>query len=66
MRVCIVFAHPSRLSFSGAVLNKFFRGLSDAGHTYEIVDLYEMGFKSEMDICRYGRETGFDFGLQLQ
>jgi NAD(P)H dehydrogenase (quinone) len=60
MRVYIVFAHPSRSSFSGAVLERFVQGLRDAGHVYEIGDLYEMGFQSEMDVCQYRRETRFD------
>jgi NAD(P)H dehydrogenase (quinone) len=32
-------------------------GLKEAGHSYEIADLYEMGFQSEMDETQYFRET---------
>lgn len=60
MRVYIVFAHPSRSSFCGAVLDRFVQGLTEAGHIYEIGDLYEMGFQAEMDVCHYKRETGLD------
>jgi NAD(P)H dehydrogenase (quinone) len=60
MHVYIVFAHPARSSFSRAVLGEFARGLRDAGHTYEIADLYEMGFASEMDAEQYEREVGLD------
>jgi len=44
MKVLIVFAHPNPLSFTKAVLNNFVRGLKDAGHQYEIVDLYKIRF----------------------
>ncbi len=60
MHVYIVFAHPSRDSFNRSVLDTFTRGLKDAGHTYEIGDLYRMGFKSEMDPVQYQREVGLD------
>jgi NAD(P)H dehydrogenase (quinone) len=60
MHVYIVFAHPGEDSFNKEVLNTFFKGLRDAGHTYEIGDLYRMGFKSEMDLAQYQREVGLD------
>jgi NAD(P)H dehydrogenase (quinone) len=60
MHVYILFCHPSKESFGAAVLEAFTRGLRDAGHTYEIGDLYEMGFKSEMDVDQYRREVGLD------
>ena len=60
MHVYILFAHPSRRSFSGAVLEAFSRGLRAAGHTYEINDLYESCFNPEMDIDQYEREVGLD------
>jgi len=60
MHVYIVFAHPSEDSFNRNVLDAFIRGLGDAGHTYEIGDLYRMDFKSEMDREQYLREVGLD------
>ncbi len=57
MHIYVIFAHPSRRSFSSSVLDAFTRGLEDAGHTFEIGDLYEMGFQSEMDEAQYLRET---------
>ena len=60
MHVYIVFAHPAKESFSREILRKFTKGLSDAGHTYEIADLYGMNFKSEMDAAQYTREVGLD------
>jgi len=60
MHVYILFAHPSKMSFNKEILSAFTRGLREAGHTYEIGDLYEMGFKSEMDAEQYHREIGLD------
>ena len=57
MHVYIVFAHPSHRSFSKCVLDAFVRGLAEAGHSFEIADLYAMGFQSEMDEAHYFRET---------
>lgn len=57
MHIYIIFAHPSKRSFSKNVLDAFIMGIEEAGHSYEIVDLYEMGFQSEMDETQYFRET---------
>ncbi len=42
------------------MLEIFTRGLVDAGHTFELADLYRMGFESEMKIEQYKREVGLD------
>jgi NAD(P)H dehydrogenase (quinone) len=60
MRVYIVFAHPSRKSFTWQVLQAFTRGLEAGRHEYEVGDLYEMGFQTDMDLEHYKRETGGD------
>lgn len=65
MHVYILFAHPSKESFSRAVLDAFVRGLEDAGHTLEIADLYESRFESEMDAEQYKREVGGDPGAPV-
>jgi NAD(P)H dehydrogenase (quinone) len=44
MRILTIYAHPERESFCHAVLEQFTRGLEDAGHTSEVLDLYAMGF----------------------
>ena len=44
MRVLTVYAHPNPASFCHALLDQFTRGLADAGHTYEVVDLHAIGF----------------------
>jgi len=60
MHVYILFAHPSHKSFTWEVLSAFTQGLGDAGHTFEVGDLYEMDFQTDMDLAQYERETGFD------
>jgi NAD(P)H dehydrogenase (quinone) len=44
MKVLIIFAHPNPLSFTRAVLDNFVKGLKEAGHQYEVVDLYKIKF----------------------
>jgi len=44
MKVLTVFAHPSPASFCAALLEQFTRGLTDAGHTSTLVDLYAIDF----------------------
>ena len=56
MHVYIVFAHPSRRSFTGDVLVEFCRGVKDGGHSYQIGDLYEMDFRTDMSLDEYNRE----------
>lgn len=60
MHVYVVFAHPSRESFTYAVFEAFAAGLREAGHTFDVCDLYEIGFKSDMDVAQYAREMGSD------
>jgi NAD(P)H dehydrogenase (quinone) len=44
MKVLTVFAHPNSKSFCHAILKQFTKGLEDAGHTSEVVDLYAIRF----------------------
>jgi len=44
MRVLTVYAHPNPKSFCYSVLQQFTKGLKDAGHTSEVVDLYAIRF----------------------
>lgn len=44
MRVLVVYAHPYPKSFNHAILESFTKGLTDGGHTYEVVDLYAIKF----------------------
>jgi NAD(P)H dehydrogenase (quinone) len=44
MNVLIVYSHPNPQSFNHALLEAFTEGLKEAGHTYEVSDLYVNGF----------------------
>jgi NAD(P)H dehydrogenase (quinone) len=44
VRVLIVYAHPNPKSFCHAILQQFTKGLEDAGHVSEVVDLYAIRF----------------------
>jgi NAD(P)H dehydrogenase (quinone) len=44
MKVLIIYAHPNPMSFTNAILNHFVKGLKEAEHQYEIVDLYKIKF----------------------
>jgi len=44
MRVLTVYAHPNPKSFCHAILQKFTKGVVDAGHVSEVVDLYAIRF----------------------
>ena len=56
----IVFAHPTRRSYTGEVFDQLCRGLDDGGHSYEIGDLYEMDFKCELNLNEYIREMNVE------
>ncbi|RWL92928.1 MAG: flavodoxin family protein [Mesorhizobium sp.] len=44
MKVLTVYAHHDVNSFCHAILERFSAGLSEAGHTNEVIDLYAIGF----------------------
>jgi len=44
MNILTVYANPNPRSFCHAILEQFSRGLADAGHSNEVVDLYAMHF----------------------
>jgi NAD(P)H dehydrogenase (quinone) len=44
MRVLTVIANPNPKSFCHAILRQFTKGLEEAGHISEVVDLYNIRF----------------------
>lgn len=44
MKVLIIYAHPNPKSLNHAMLETLTKGLAEAGHTYEVVDLYDINF----------------------
>lgn len=65
MHVFIVYCHPGKDSFTKVVCNEFIKGLEDSGHTYEISDLYEMGFSSDLTEAEYYRESNYRMDLPV-
>lgn len=51
MNVLVVFDHPRRDSFCGAVLDSLLDGLRAAGHTPEVADLRAEGFDPRMPLA---------------
>jgi len=49
-RVLVMFAHPDRGSFGGAVLDRVLAGLSRSGHEVRMRDLYAEGYESRLSI----------------
>jgi NAD(P)H dehydrogenase (quinone) len=62
MKVLVVFDHPRRDSFCGAVLDQFVSGLQAAGHTPEIADLRREGFDPRLPIAD---EPDWDDGTKV-
>jgi len=66
MRVLTVYAHPNPASFCHAVLEQFTKGLVDAGHASEVVDLYAIwglrypGVKKVEHVYFYGAAIASD------
>lgn len=50
MEVLIVYAHPNPKSFCHAVLESFTKGLKEAGHTFKVLDLYNLGFQTTLKV----------------
>ena len=44
MNVLAIYAHPNPQSFNHALLEEFRRGLEEAGHSLEVIDLYAIDF----------------------
>ena len=51
MKILVVFDHPRRDSFAGAVLDRFVVGLTAAGHQTEIADLHREGFDPVLPVA---------------
>lgn len=56
MKTLIVYCHPSENSFTREVRDAFIRGLKEGGHCYQLSDLYQMGFQTDLSEEEYLRE----------
>jgi NAD(P)H dehydrogenase (quinone) len=66
MKIFIVYTHPGQDSFTRCIKDEFIKGLLDAGHTFEISDLYKMQFRSDMSEAEYFRESNYREDLPLE
>ena len=57
MRAFIVYCHPSEDSFTRKMRDEFIKGIKDSGNEYEISDLYEMDFRSDITEAEYLRDA---------
>ncbi len=55
MKVLVIYAHPNPKSFNHDILEKFTKGLEDAGHTFEVVDLYAIKFDPCLTLADYAQ-----------
>lgn len=56
MNVLIIYCHPSHNSFTYQVKEAFIKGLKEAGHHYEVSDLYAQNFNPVISESEYLRE----------
>jgi NAD(P)H dehydrogenase (quinone) len=67
MNFLILYAHPTRSSFNGKLLDVAIEALTDAGHTVEVSDLYNINFNpvaGKRDVT-HEVDNGF-FKLQIE
>lgn len=57
MKVFVVYCHPCGDSFTAEVCSAFLKGLRDAGHSFEVSDLYAMKFDPVFSEAEYRREA---------
>ena len=65
MNVFVVYCHPSNSSFTYMAKECFLQGLEDAGHEYEISELYQMGFETDLSEDQYNREAFYRRDIPL-
>ncbi|MGH1335060.1 MAG: NAD(P)H-dependent oxidoreductase [Aureispira sp.] len=56
MKVQIIYCHPSKKSYTYEILEQIKATLDKAKITYDISDLYAMGFQTDMNEAEYERE----------
>lgn len=65
MNIFIIYCHPSANSFTHQIKESFIKGLTDAGHSYEISDLYSMKFNPVFSEDEYSREAYYKESQQI-
>ncbi|MGN1415968.1 MAG: NAD(P)H-dependent oxidoreductase [Oscillospiraceae bacterium] len=65
MKVFVVYCHPCENSFTAEVRSAFLKGLTEAGHSFEVSDLYEMKFDPVFSESEYEREAFYRTDLPV-
>jgi NAD(P)H dehydrogenase (quinone) len=65
MKVLTVYAHPNPKSFCRAILQQFTKGLEDAGHASEVVDLYAIRFDPVFRVQDFPSYVHEDMPLEI-
>jgi len=65
MKVQIIYCHPNKMSYTYDVLNQLTSHLISEQIDFEISDLYEMNFKSDMTAEEYEREGFANIDLPI-
>ncbi len=65
MHTLIIYVHPSKKSFTYEVLQKTIQTLEDKNYTYEVSDLYEQNFITDMSESEYIREAFYKKEISL-
>lgn len=65
MKILIIYAHPSKKSFTHQILLNLQQGILKAGHELELSDLYALNFQSDMSEKEYNREGFADLKLPI-
>ena len=66
MNVLVVFSHPKPKSFNHAVLEHFTKGLKEAGHSFEVIDLYAENFNPSIQLEDFGQFAGKPMPKEVQ
>lgn len=65
MNILIIYAHPSKQSYTGQFLNQLHQALLAERYEVEISDLYQMNFCSDMTESEYQREGFANLSLPI-
>lgn len=66
MKIFVVYCHPCEDSFTAEVRKAFLKGLTEAGHSFEVSDLYAMKFDPVFSESEYEREAFYRTDLSVQ
>lgn len=63
MNVLWIFAHPDQSSLNASLRDEGFAALAEAGHEYQVSDLYAMGWKPILDRDDFADDREADMGI---